>query len=186
MALSDVFASNILVRWLRGDPARYDLLTHMIGARLGDRLLTSGAGDAGLVAAMARVTGLSGRAVAHATTPADAATLEQAAERAGVLVEVVVSPATTLPFAEGDFDIAMADVLSAPITPLLPELRRVLRPGGRVVLMVRRKAAGAPPAAEVQRLTSTLFKGARVLFERDGYAIVEALKGLPATPTTTA
>ena len=49
MALSDVFASNILVRWLRGDPGRYDLLTRMVGARLGDRLLAVGAGDPGLV-----------------------------------------------------------------------------------------------------------------------------------------
>lgn len=186
MALSDVFASNILVRWLRGDPGRYDLLTHMIGARLGDRLLTCGAGDPGLVAALAKVTGLSGRAVAQAASADEAARLQATAERAGVLLEVVETPVSALPYVEGDFDLVLVDAVSAPVAALLPEVRRVLRPGGRVVLVVRQKAPGAPAAAEVQRETAVRFKGARVLFERDGYAIVEALKGLPANsaPTT--
>lgn len=179
--LSDVFASNILVRWLRGDPGRYDLLTHMIGARLGDRLLTCGAGDPGLVAAMARVTGLSGRAVAQASSADDAAGLEAAAERAGVLVEVVQAPPGALPFADGDFDLVLIDAVSAPVGVLLPQARRVLRPGGRVVLIVRQKAESAPSAQQIQQLTATHFKGARVLLERDGFAIVEALKGQSTT-----
>jgi SAM-dependent methyltransferase len=180
VALSDVFASNILVRWLRGDPGRYDLLTRMIGARLGDRLLTSGAGDPGLIAAVARITGLSGRAVARAATAAEGARLEAAAEQAGVLLEVVEAPAAALPFADGDFDLALVDVVSTDAAAALPEVRRVLRTGGRGVLVIRQKVHGAPVPAEVQRVTSQHFKGARVLFERDGYAIVEALKGLPS------
>lgn len=178
--LSDVFASNIFVRWLRGDPGRYQLLTQMIGARLGDRLLTCGAGDPGMVAAMARVTGLSGRAVAQAAAAEEAARLEAAAERAGVLVEVIQAPAGALPFAEGDFDLVLIDAVSTPVGVQLPEARRVLRGGGRVVLVVRQKAAGAPNAQQVQQLTAEHFKGARVLLERDGIAIIEALKGLPA------
>jgi len=180
VALSDVFASNVLVRWLRGDPSRYDLLTHMIGARLGDRLLTCGAGDPGLVAAMARVTGLSGRAVAHASSANEIVRLESAAERAGVLVEVVESQPGSLPLAEGDFDLVLIDVASAPPGRYLPEARRVLRPGGRVVLVVRQKAQGVASVAQVQQITGEHFKGARVLFERDGYALVEALKGQSA------
>lgn len=177
MSLSDVFASNLLVRWLRGDPGRYDLLTRMIDARLGDRLITAGAGDAGLVAALAKVTGLSGRAVAQAATPDEARVLDAAAERAGVLVDVVEAPVTTWPFAEGDFDLAVVDVVSAPVAALLPEVRRVLRSGGRVVLVVRHKAPGAPAPAEVQATCAHHFRGARVLFDRDGVAIIEALKG---------
>ena len=182
MALSDVFASNILVRWLRGDPGRYDLLTRMIGARLGDRLLTCGAGDPGLATAVAKVTGLSGRAVAQAVDADEAARLQATAERAGVLLEVVQVPVGALPFSEGDFDLALLDAVSTDLPAVLPEVRRVLRPGGRVVLVIRQKAAGAPRPAEVQRVTGDHFRGARVLFERDGYAIVEALKGLPASP----
>lgn len=177
--LSDVFASNILVRWWRGDPRRYDLITHMIGARLGDRLLTCGAGDPGLVAAMARVTGLSGRAVAQAASAGEAAQLEAAAEHAGVLVEVIQAPPGALPFAEGDFDLVLIDAASTPVGVQLPEARRVLRGGGRVVLVVRQKAEGAPSAQQVQKLTAEHFKGARVLVERDGVGIVEALKGQP-------
>ncbi|AMY07340.1 Methyltransferase domain protein [Luteitalea pratensis] len=181
MSLSDVIASNALVRWLRGDPGRYELLTRMIGARLGDRLLSFGAGDPGLIAALARVTGLSGRAVAHAASADEAGRLEASAETAGVLVEVVESPVDRLPFEEGDFDLVLVDAVSAPFAALLPEIRRVLRPGGRVVLVVRQKEAGAPPPAAVQAATGVHFRGARVLFERDGFGIVEALKGQPTS-----
>ncbi len=180
MALSDVFASNILVRWLRGNPGRYDLLTRMVGPRLGDRLLTVGAGDPGLATAVAKITGLSGRAVALAISGEEAARLTAASGRDGVLLDVVESPPGPLPFEDGDFDLALIDVATTDIDAVLPEIRRVLRPGGRVVLVVRQKAPGAPPAARVQQATGTTFRGARVLFERDGYAIVEALKGQPA------
>lgn len=181
VSLSDVFASNALVRWLRGDPGRYELLTRMIGARLGDRLLSFGAGDPGLVAALARVTGLSGRAVAHAASPDEAARLQGTAETAGVLVEVIESTSDHLPFDEGDFDLVLVDAVSAPFASLLPEIRRVLRSGGRVVLVVRQKEAGAPLPAAVQAATGLHFRGARVLFERDGFGIVEALKGQPTS-----
>ena len=177
VALSDVLASNILVRWLRGDPGRYELLTRMIGARLGDRMLSFGAGDPGLISALAKVTGLSGRAVAHAGSAEDLHHLTAAAEAAGVLVEVVESSPTALPFDEGEFDLVLVDAVSVPVAPILPEIRRVLRSGGRVVLVVRQKVPGAPRPAEVQAATSAHFKGARVLFERDGFGIVEALKG---------
>ena len=177
VALSDVLASNILVRWLRGDPGRYELLTRMIGARLGDRMLSFGAGDPGLVSALAKVTGLSGRAVAHAASPEEARQLTFAADAAGVLVEIVESAPAALPFEEGDFDLALVDAVSAPVGAVLPEIRRVLRPGGRVVLVVRQKVAGAPLPQQVQEATSQHFRGARVLFERDGFGIVEALKG---------
>ncbi|HTV01445.1 MAG TPA: methyltransferase domain-containing protein [Luteitalea sp.] len=182
MSLGDLFASNLLVRWLRGDPGRYDLLTQMIGARLGDRILTVGAGDTGMVTAIARVAGLSGRAVAHASTPDEAARLTIAAEQAGVLVELAESPPTSLPFSEGDFDLVLVDAISAAVEGVLPEVRRVLRPGGRVVLVVRQKAPQAPAPAAVLQQVASHFKGARIPFERDGYALVEALKGAAAPP----
>jgi SAM-dependent methyltransferase len=181
VSLSDIFATNPLVRWLRGDPGRYDLLTRMIGARLGDRMLACGAGDPGLVAALAKVTGLSGRAVACGRSGDEVARFEAAAESAGVLVEVVEHATGTLPFADGDFDLALVDAVSAPVADLLPDLKRVLRPGGRVVLVVRQKVPGAPAPAEVQALTAGHLKGARVLFDRDNYGIVEALKGQSST-----
>jgi len=179
VALSDVFASNLLVRWLRGDPSRYDLITTMVGVRLGDRLVCCGAGDPALTAALAKVTGLSGRAVAHAATKDEAAVLAAGAERAGVLLEVVEGPAGALPLADGEFDLAVIDAASALVDRLLPECRRVLRSGGRVVSVVRVKAPGAPSADEVLRATSQHFRGARILLDRDGYALVEALKGQP-------
>ena len=133
------------------------------------------------MAAIAKVTGLSGRAVAHATNADEAARLLSTAETAGVLVDIVESPVDALPFTEGEFDLVLVDAVSAPVATLLPEIRRVLRPGGRVVLVVRQKAEGAPAPAAVKETTSAHFKGARVLFERDGFGIVEALKGQPTS-----
>ena len=98
-----------------------------------------------------------------------------------MLVEVIESPNDRLPFEEGDFDLVLVDAVSAPFAALLPEIRRVLRPGGRVVLVVRQKEPGAPPPAAVQAATGLHFRGARVLFERDGFGIVEALKGQPTS-----
>ena len=103
----------------------------------------------------------------------EAAKFGSTAEAAGVLVEVVEQANGPLPFDEGDFDLALVDAVSAPVAEVLPELKRVLRPGGRVVLVVRQKAPGAPTSAEVQALTAGHLKGARVLFERDGYGIVD-------------
>lgn len=179
---SDVFASNVLVRWLRGDPHRYDLAVTMVGVRLGDRLLTFGASEPALVAALGRVTGLSGRAMAHARDGSEAARLQQGAERAGVLVEVVESTGAGVPIPDGYVDLVVVDAVSTPISSVLSETRRLLRPGGRLVAITRTKAAGAPSPSDVQREVAEAFRGARVLVERDGWAFIEALKGLPITP----
>ena len=37
MGLSDLFANNLLVKLLRGDNSRYELIASMVGTRLGDR-----------------------------------------------------------------------------------------------------------------------------------------------------
>ena len=98
-----------------------------------------------------------------------------------MLVEVIENPTHRLPFVEGDFDLVLVDAVSAPFAALLPEIRRVLRTGGRVVLVIRQRETGAPSPAAVQAATGLHFRGARVLFERDGFGIVEALKGRPTS-----
>src|SRR5690606_414189 len=111
MALSDVFASNIFVRWLRGDPSRYDLVVTMIGIRMGDRLLVLGEGVPPLTAALARVTGLSGGASARAATSGGAASLKAAADEAGVLLDVTVGPFSPLPPPDGSLDVVIVDAV---------------------------------------------------------------------------
>ncbi len=102
--------------------------------------------------------------------------------RPACCVDVEEGTQTPLPYAEGDFDLALVDAVSAPVAMLLPEIRRVLRSGGRVVLVIRQKVPQAPAPADVLHATSAHFRGARVLYERDGLAIVEALKGQPIQP----
>jgi hypothetical protein len=75
----------------------------------------------------------------------------------------------------------LVDAASAAVAVLLPQIKRVLRSGGRVVLVVRQNASGAPTAEDMRSATAFHFKGARVLFDRDGYGIVEALKGQPSS-----
>ncbi len=176
MALSDVFASNIFVRWLRGDPSRYDLAVTMIGIRMGDRLLVIGADAPVLTAALARVAGLSGGAGARVTSPEQAASLEAAASEAGVLLDVSVGPLSPLPHQDGSLDVVVVDAVRQPPEVDYDEVARVLRPGGRVIVVIEARK-GAPPDVEgVRRRVAAAFRAVRVLDDRKGWVFVEALK----------
>jgi SAM-dependent methyltransferase len=176
MALSDVFASNVLVRWLRGDPSRYDLPVTMVGVRMGDRLLVLGAQEPGLTAALAKVTGLSGGASARASDAGGAARLEAAANEAGVLLEVSSGPASPLPFPDGQLDLVVVDAVGLVPEVDFAEVRRVLRPGGRVLAVTRTTPEGGPAVEALQHTVGATFRAARILDNRHGWAFVEALK----------
>lgn len=176
MSLSDVFASNVLVRWLRGDPSRYDLPVTMVGVRMGDRLLVLGAHEPGLTAALAKVTGLSGGASARASDAAGATRLEAAANDAGVLLEVSSGPASPLPFPDGQLDLVVIDAVGRLPEVDFAEVRRVLRAGGRVLAVTRTTPEGGPAVEALQRTVGATFRAARVLDNRHGWAFVEALK----------
>lgn len=175
MALSDVFASNIFVRWLRGDPSRYDLVVTMIGVRMGDRLLVLGADAPALTAALARVTGLSGGASARATTAEGGASLEAAAATAGVLLDVTVGPYAPLPQADATLDVVIVDAVRGAPAVDYAEIARVLRPGGRVMVVTEARDDG-PSVDGLRAQVAAAFRAVRVLDDRKGWAFVEALK----------
>lgn len=189
MSLSDVFASNVLVRWLRGDPNRYDLVVTMVGVRMGQQMLVLGAQEPGLTAALARVTGLSGGAHARADDAAGAQRLSAAADEAGVLLDVSHGPVAPLPFTDGRLDLVVVDAIGRTPTVDYAEVTRVLRPGGRVLVVTRTKTEGAPAIEPLHQAVGAHFKAARVLDHGNGWAFVEALKpGTPreqSTPSTT-
>lgn len=180
----------------RNDP--YLLLVGMTGVTMGDRLVQIGCAQGGRLAAVAGKVGLSGRAVLVAPDEGSAARGRKAAERAGVLVETEIAPPTRLPLDRDAFDVAIVDDTAGLVGAMragdrvaaIRELARILRPGGRVVLIgaVPRGGIGAiftlaqsgPPFAASGDANKALqaegFKAVRTLAERDGLVFVEGIK----------
>lgn len=180
--------------WLRKsqlDP----LAVTMSAVKLADRLLVVGAGDPALIAMLGGKVGLTGRACLLDASPELTAKAAAAVEREGVLVESFSEPWTTLPFDGDAFDVVVIrNVLHALETHqrlrCAEEVRRVLRPGGRSVVIegTQRTGLGAlfggPRAdAEYRRsggpthaLEAAGFRGVRTLAEREGLLFVEGVK----------
>jgi SAM-dependent methyltransferase len=158
----------------------------MSSVRMGDRLLYMGGADMGLFATLAGRTGLSGIAHCFVSDQAAAARVQHAAHEQGVLVEVTTGDLQApFPFDAASFDVAIVDA-SATLPPLdYNEVRRVLRPGGRVVALAggaRRHLMSKPSTPpglgeDLRQAMSAAFPAARILAERDGWVFVEALKG---------
>jgi ubiquinone/menaquinone biosynthesis C-methylase UbiE len=179
--LSELFANNILVKLLRGDAARYDLIASMVGAKLGERLLMMGGADGRLLAALGAKTGLTGTIAAVEPDKEVATRVLTDATKAGVLADAYAAPDGVMPFDVNAFDIAVipfpaneGTALAAP----LAEAFRVLRDGGRVSIITRSasgSAAGAP-APIIAAIQQAGFRAARLLAERDKLVFYEGVK----------
>jgi demethylmenaquinone methyltransferase/2-methoxy-6-polyprenyl-1,4-benzoquinol methylase len=100
----------------------------------GERALDVGAGTGDLALALARA-GPSGRVVAVDLAPA---MLARARKRADVPIQLLVGSAEALPFPDAVFACAVAGFAVRNFGDLargLAEMRRVLRPGGRAVVL---------------------------------------------------
>ena len=183
--------------WIkRPDP--YLLLVSMTAVKMGDRLVQVGCAHGGRLAAIAAKVGLTGRAVAVVPDEAAAARASKGAADGGVLVDVETAPPTRLPIDDGALDLAVADDTGALFSALPPdervgairELFRVLRPGGRVILVgaAGPSALGAllkgghstPSFAASGDANGALqregFTSVRTLAEREGQIFVEGIK----------
>lgn len=180
-------------------PLRKSSLEHlavsMAGVKLGDRLLVVGCADPLLIAQLALKTGLTGRAFAVDEDERAVAAAAEIASREGALIETATAPWGSSPLESESFDVAVVrDVLphltAAGRDVCLGEVRRVLRPGGRC-LIIDGKGRGrltavtrSGPAASdyrdtdgpVRVLTAQGFKAARILAEREGLLFAEAVK----------
>lgn len=182
MGLIDLFADNILVKWLRGQGGSGQLIAQMVGTRLGDRVLVVGSGDGKLVAAVGQPTGLTGRVAAVEADAVVANKVELSATSAGVLVEVLVSPLDRLPFEDAAFDVAVVPTPAGPdgLGVLLTDVWRVVRPGGRAMVIAR---SAAPQTDQVLAvLTHAGFRAGRLLSHRDGLAFYESSRPANRNP----
>lgn len=108
------------------------------GARPGDRVLDCATGTGDLAIAFAKVVGPAGDVVGTDFSPEMLAPAPRKAERDGVRVMFETADVTALPYADASFDVAsiafgirnVADRVGG-----LREMARVVRPGGRVVVL---------------------------------------------------
>jgi methyltransferase family protein len=166
----------------------------MTGVRMGERYLQVFCHDATLTRGLATKTGLSGVAALAAPDNTQAQRAETAAAKAGVLIDVKITPATTLPWDDESFDMVVIDETGGDFSALAPDARtatlqaarRLVRPGGRVELIERigggllgarttsAEYVGSGGAEGLLRAAG--FNPVRTLAERDGFRFVEGLK----------
>jgi len=170
----------------------------MSGVRMGERLLQVGVDNPKLAGAMAAKVGLSGRATT-VVEPGPAETrASDAAAGAGALMDVHVASLGELPFESDSFDVVVVNSMGGLLSSLeahtrsgaLDELRRVLRHGGRIIVLEpgpRQGLAGLlrpfHPNAQYEQTGGTAaaletagFRPVRLLGERDGYRFFEGLR----------
>jgi SAM-dependent methyltransferase len=161
------------------------LAVSMTGVKMGDRVAFVGCAHGGRLAAVASKVGLSGRAVAIVADDRAADLARKSAEQLGVLVEIEVAAPAELPLEDGSVDLAVVDdtdnllglMRAEQRVARIRELVRILRPGGRVILV------GAAPGAGLGKLFTRTPAGplfaasgdANRALEADGFGIVRTL-----------
>lgn len=107
-------------------------------AKEGDRVLDCASGTGDLALVFKRKVGASGRVVGTDFCPEMLESAPAKAEKAGLQVEFQVADAMDLPFAANSFDVASISFgirnVDDPVK-CLKEMARVVRPGGRVVVL---------------------------------------------------
>jgi len=177
MAFSDLFADNLLLKWLRGDRARHDLAVAMVGLKLGERFLLIGCGDGGLLAGLGGKVRLHGRACGTDTEAA--AVARASAWPSGPACWSKSSKPhpsdfpTTTSRSIGRRPTRRCNGRCARVRPGAGEAWRLVRPGGRCVVI---RASGHGSTDDLDVLGSRGFRGAHVLADRGGQLFIEAVR----------
>ena len=166
----------------------------MSGVRMGERALQIGIDDPALAGALAAKVGLSGHAAMAVADETSAGKAREAASRVGALVDLKVTSLESLPFSEASFDVVvvhgmrglLSSMAQAARTRTLHEAFRILRPGGRIVIIEAGPLGGirgllrprevADAGETLAGLAQAGFRGSRVLVEREGYRFTEGMK----------
>jgi len=174
---------------------REPLAIAMSGVRMGERLLQIGMDTAVVTGLLAAKPGLSGESSIVVADEATATQVRRAISDTGALVNVAVHNLDALPFDAGSFDLIvvhnrnsrLANLVGAQGSAAFGECRRVLRSGGRVVVLDKGTATGltalfrsgtspVPVETTIRALETAGFRAVRLLGDRDGYRFVEGLK----------
>jgi ubiquinone/menaquinone biosynthesis C-methylase UbiE len=182
-----------MIPFLRSsDP--FMLVVGMTGVKLGDRMVQVGCAHGGRLGAVAVKVGISGRAVAVVPDEVSAARVRKGASEAGALVELEIAPPTGLPLEAASFDLAIVDDTQRLLAGMpqedrgatVRELLRVLRPGGRAMVIgagprtglgaLFSRAPQGPQLDPVPLLEAGGFSKVRTLAAREGLVFVEGVK----------
>ena len=105
----------------------------------GQSVLDVGCGTGVLTRLAAKAVGATGRAVGTDASPQMIAVAAKNSARMATPIEFLVAPIERLPFADGEFDAALSSLMLHHLADDLKdrglaEVRRVLKPGGRLVV----------------------------------------------------
>jgi SAM-dependent methyltransferase len=170
----------------------------MSAVRMGERVLQIGVDDSAIASAIAAKVGLSGNAAIAVTDERDAARAHGAAARAGILVDVKVTPLVPLPFDSEAFDLVVVHSVRGLLSSLdvntritaMQEWHRVLRRGGRVMTIEAGSVTGIKSLIQQRRgddayegrggvvsaLETAGFRPVRLLADREGYKFAEGIR----------
>jgi len=164
----------------------------MTGVHEGDRALQIGVDDPLLAAAIATRVGRQGHAAIAVADPEQADRAQAAAARVAVNIDVRMGALDALPFFPDSFDVVVvhAEAVSVDLDDwsgraILRDVSRVLRTGGRVVILEggtrdllrrlsRRRISRI--GTRLNTLRAAGFTAAELLEERAGYRVFEAAK----------
>jgi ubiquinone/menaquinone biosynthesis C-methylase UbiE len=174
---------------------REPLAVAMSGVRMGERLLQIGMDTPVVTGVLAAKPGLSGESAMVVPDDATAVKAKRAADNASALVNIRVHNLDALPYDQHSFDLVVIHNRDGQLTELseaqraraFQESARVLRPGGRVVVIDNGTPSGFSAifqprkrpdaaAASVKALETAGFRSVRPLGDRDGYSFVEGMK----------
>jgi len=170
----------------------FDPVVAMLGVKGGDRVLFCGSGRPDVAGAVGAVTGLNGQTTVVDRQDGAKARVAAGAAAAGALVDFTDAPLTMLPFDNGQWDVAVIAngllSLGDNASSVLAEAVRVVRPGGRVVVIDRVSRPGLfglfrTPEASVARAEATIgalaaagLRGVRLLAEVEGVRYFEGTR----------
>jgi ubiquinone/menaquinone biosynthesis C-methylase UbiE len=178
---------------------REPLAVSMSSVRPGERVLQIGVNDPRIVHAIASKVGITGLATIIVPNESSAQKLQASSGDRSSMVEPRVEPLDRLPLEDGVYDVAiihnMEGLLASLDSPAreqaIRESRRILRPGGRLIVLETgrqsgmRAIFGGGPKREPQYeaaggtmavLQSAGFTAVRELGDRDGYRFIEGLR----------